>query len=87
MKSIDLVITDEAGLHARPASLVCKEAAKYGANIELVYNEKAINLKSILGVMSLGVPQNATVTVRAEGDDAETALENIEKVFKDNKLI
>ncbi|MFU8787037.1 MAG: HPr family phosphocarrier protein [Candidatus Izemoplasmataceae bacterium] len=87
MKSIELKITDEAGLHARPASLVCKEAAKYNSKLELVYNDKAINLKSILGVMSLGVPHEATITVRAEGDDAEDALKNIEKAFKDNKLV
>ncbi|MFP4286829.1 MAG: HPr family phosphocarrier protein [Candidatus Izemoplasmataceae bacterium] len=87
MKSIEITIKDEAGMHARPASLVCKEAAKYQSESTITYKDKTVNLKSILGVMSLGIPSQSTVTIHVTGDDEDTALENILSVFKDNNLI
>ena len=67
-------IVDEMGLHARPATVLVNTAGKFAAEITLDYNGKSVNLKSIMGVMSLGVPHNAEIVVSAEGDDAEEAL-------------
>ncbi|ETA73599.1 phosphocarrier protein HPr [Ligilactobacillus equi] len=64
----------ETGIHARPATLLVQAASKFSSDITLTYNEKSVNLKSIMGVMSLGVGQNADVTIKAEGADEEEAL-------------
>lgn len=80
-------IIDEAGLHARPASLLVKEAGKHANEIFIEYGEKRLTLKSILVVMSLGVPQGADITIDVEGDDADAVLDKLEAVLVDNKLV
>lgn len=67
-------ITDETGLHARPATVLVNTASKFNSEISLTYREKKVNLKSIMGVMSLGIQQGAEITISAEGDDAEAAI-------------
>ena len=67
-------ITDETGLHARPATVLVNTASKFGSEISLTYRDKKVNLKSIMGVMSLGVGQGADVTISAEGADADDAI-------------
>ena len=67
-------ITDETGLHARPATVLVNTASKFGSEISLTYRDKKVNLKSIMGVMSLGVGQGADVTITAEGADADDAI-------------
>ena len=67
-------ITDETGLHARPATVLVNTASKFNAEISLTYRDKKVNLKSIMGVMSLGVGQGADVTISAEGADADDAI-------------
>lgn len=74
-------IIDEMGLHARPATVLVNTAGKFASDITLEYNGKSVNLKSIMGVMSLGVPHGAEITVAAEGDDAAEALAAIEETF------
>ncbi len=74
MPEISLQIRNKVGLHARPAALFVQEAKKYKAQITLTRGNKGVNAKSILHVLSLGVGQGATVTLRAEGEDAEQAL-------------
>ena len=53
-------------------------------NIKLIYNDKEVNLKSIMGVMSLGVGQGADVVITAEGADEAEAIEGMEQFFKEN---
>jgi phosphocarrier protein HPr len=77
-------ITDETGIHARPATLLVNKAGQYESQIDLHYNGKAVNLKSIMGVMSLGVPKGAEITVTAEGNDEEQALEGIADTIKEH---
>jgi phosphocarrier protein len=70
----NFTITDETGLHARPATVLVNTASKFASEISLVYRDKKVNLKSIMGVMSLGIQQGAEITIAVEGDDAEAAL-------------
>ena len=79
-------IIDEMGLHARPATVLVNTAGKFAAEITLNYNEKSVNLKSIMGVMSLGVPHNAQITIVAEGSDAAEALEALETTLAEQNL-
>ena len=73
MASKDFHIVAETGIHARPATLLVQTASKFASDITLDYKGKAVNLKSIMGVMSLGVGQGADVTISAEGADADDA--------------
>jgi len=79
-------IIADTGIHARPATLLVQQASKYESEIQLQYNEKKVNLKSIMGVMSLGVGKNAEVTIIADGNDEETALNGLEELMKKEGL-
>lgn len=69
-----LVITNKVGLHARPARLLVQTAAQFQAQISVQVGEKTANAKSILGVLKLGAISGDTLIVRAEGEDAEQAI-------------
>ncbi|HHU18904.1 MAG TPA: phosphocarrier protein HPr [Bacilli bacterium] len=79
-------ITSETGVHARPATALVNKAGHYSSDVQLVYNDKSVNLKSIMGVMSLGIPQDAELTIIAEGSDEVEALDAIIEVFKQEGL-
>lgn len=74
MEKKEFHVIAETGIHARPATLLVQAASKFGSDINLEYNGKSVNLKSIMGVMSLGVGQGANVTITAEGDDEKEAI-------------
>ena len=74
MESREFHIVAETGIHARPATLLVQAASKFSSNVTLSYQGKDVNLKSIMGVMSLVVGQNADVKISAEGDDEAEAL-------------
>ncbi|MBM7096538.1 MULTISPECIES: phosphocarrier protein HPr [Alteribacter] len=76
-------ITAETGIHARPATQLVNKAGQYESEVTLEHNGKSVNLKSIMGVMSLGVGQGAEVTIKAEGPDADEALAGLEGVMKE----
>ncbi|KAB1966442.1 phosphocarrier protein HPr [Lactobacillus acidophilus] len=86
MEKRDFHIIAETGIHAHPATLLVQAASKFGSDINLEYNGKSVNLKSIMGVMSLGVGQNADVTITAEGDDEKDALDAIADTMKKEGL-
>lgn len=78
MKKEKLVkVKNKTGLHARPASQFVQKAGKFDSKIEIVFEEKEVNAKSIMGVMSLGVGKGNEITVRAEGEDAEEAVKEL----------
>jgi phosphocarrier protein len=68
-------IANKAGLHARPAAEIVKLAARYKAEITVVRDELEVNGKSIMGVMMLAAECGATVRLKAEGPDADAALD------------
>ncbi|KGA98132.1 phosphocarrier protein HPr [Alkalihalobacillus alcalophilus ATCC 27647 = CGMCC 1.3604] len=76
-------ITAETGIHARPATQLVNKAGQYSSDITLEYKGKSVNLKSIMGVMSLGVGKGAEVTIKAEGSDAQDALNGLEAIIKE----
>jgi len=75
--SKDFHIVAETGIHARPATLLVQTASKFNSDITLDYKGKNVNLKSIMGVMSLGVGQGADVTITVDGADEAEAMEAI----------
>ncbi len=86
MKEKHLIITDEAGLHARPASKISKTAAEQKGEITLTYEGKAIDLKSILAVMSLAVPSGGEVSLSVEGGDEEAIMQKLLDAFKEQEI-
>lgn len=84
MKEQTFKITADTGVHARPATLLVNKAGQFEAEVEMVYNDKNVNLKSIMGVMSLGIPKGAEIKVTAEGSDEEEAIKGIEEVIKEH---
>lgn len=76
-QSKDFHIIAETGIHARPATLLVQAASKFASDVTLSYQGKDVNLKSIIGVMSLGVGQGADVTIKTEGADEEAAMTTI----------
>ena len=86
MEKREFHIIAETGIHARPATLLVQAASKFNSDINLEYNGKSVNLKSIMGVMSLGVDQGADVTITADGDDAKEAIEAIADTMKKEGL-
>ncbi|MBQ5152922.1 MULTISPECIES: phosphocarrier protein HPr [Staphylococcaceae] len=81
MEQKSYVIIDETGIHARPATMLVQTASKFESDIQLEYNAKKVNLKSIMGVMSLGVGKDAEITIYAEGSDEKEAIDAISEVL------
>ncbi|RAZ69662.1 phosphocarrier protein HPr [Planococcus maitriensis] len=79
-------ITDPAGMHARPASALVGSLTKFQSDITMEFKDKKVNLKSILGVMSLGVPSGSQVQIAADGADEAEAMETIERVLKEQGI-
>jgi len=67
-------IVNELGLHARPAAAFVKVASAYASEIIVIKDDVPVNGKSILGVMTLAAEHGSLLTIRAEGDDAEAAV-------------
>lgn len=80
------IVSDEAGLHARPATKLVNAASKFASELLLEYQGRNVNLKSIMGVMSLGIRQGAEITIIADGEDQEEALVAIEQELKDQGI-
>jgi len=67
----------KTGLHARPAALFVQEANKYSSDIFIEKEEKKVNAKSIMGIMSLAINSGSDITIIVDGKDEEQALEKL----------
>ncbi|MFA9466764.1 MAG: HPr family phosphocarrier protein [Velocimicrobium sp.] len=74
-----MTIKIPTGLEARPVALLVQVASQYESSIYIECEEKKVNAKSIMGMMSLGLAAGEELTVSANGEDEEAAIENIEK--------
>lgn len=80
-------VVDEAGLHARPASLMVGEAVKFADEINIIYGTKNLTMKSIMAVMSLGVPCGAEFSIEVNGDNEAKVFEKLEAILVEHKVI
>lgn len=69
-----VVIKNATGLHARPAGMFVKKASEFTSTVEVLAKGKTVNAKSIMGIMSLGLGQGDELTVVANGEDQEAAV-------------
>ncbi|MCR5702014.1 MAG: HPr family phosphocarrier protein [Lachnospiraceae bacterium] len=83
MKEFKYVITDEVGIHARPAGLLVKEAKAFASKITMEANGKSADVTKLMALMQLGVKKGAEVVVKAEGDDEDAAIAKIEEFMKE----
>ena len=74
-------IVNRNGLHARPAAELVKAAAKFKSEITIVRDDLEVNGKSIMGVMMLAAELGATLTIRANGPDAQQAVDAITEII------
>lgn len=87
MKQINVTIVDPVGLHARPATVAVNAASKFNSDVKLAYMGRAVNMKSIMGIMSLGIPTQSEIQITCEGDDEDLAIDTIEEVLRAQKVI
>lgn len=79
-----MVITNEQGLHARPADLFVKVASRFDAAIEVIKENQRVDGKSILDILTLGAGQGSKLVIEAAGRDAEEALEALAALIDHN---
>lgn len=79
MTNKNVQIKLENGLEARPVALLVQEASKYDSIIYIQSGEKRVNAKSIMGMMSLGLDNGEELTVTAEGNDEQAAVDGLER--------
>ncbi|KAA0966968.1 phosphocarrier protein HPr [Sporosarcina sp. ANT_H38] len=75
-------VTSNEGLHARPSSILVSAVTPFTSDVKLEYNEKTVNLKSIMGVMSLGISAGADIKIIADGADEKEVLAKVDEVLK-----
>lgn len=79
----EFVIANEQGLHARPATTLVSKANQFKSQITLNYEGRSADMKSIMGVLSLGVTRGELIEVVIEGSDEADAMEAISKHIKE----
>ncbi|MBR3539027.1 MAG: HPr family phosphocarrier protein [Eubacterium sp.] len=84
MKEFKYVITDEVGIHARPAGLLVKEAKQFTSTIMISKGDKSAKATALMKLMGMGVKKGDEITVTVEGDDEDVAAAAIEKFLKEN---
>ena len=73
----EVVIKNQVGLHARPATFFIQKANEFKSSIWVEKEERRVNAKSLLGVLSLGIAKGMTVTLIADGQDEDAALDGL----------
>ena len=84
MKKANVVIENEKGLHARPATELAKLAMKYKCSINLIVNGKLIDAKSPLIIMSAGIKHKTELEIICDGENEDLALEDVKNFLKNN---
>lgn len=77
MLSKDVTVKNQVGLHARPATFFIQKANEYKSSIWVEKEERRVNAKSLLGVLSLGITKGATITLIADGTDENEAVDGL----------
>ena len=84
MVSKEIVVQNQVGLHARPATFFIQKANEFSSSIWITKDERKANAKSLLGVLSLGITRGTAVTLTADGSDEEAAIEGLANLVESN---
>lgn len=77
----EVVINNQVGLHARPATFFIQKANEFKSSIWVEKEERRVNAKSLLGVLSLGIVKGTAVTIIADGTDEEEAIVTLSELI------
>lgn len=78
----EVLVENQVGLHARPATFFIQKANEYKASIWVEKEERRVNAKSLLGVLSLGIVGGTTIKILADGTDEEDAVDGLIELVK-----
>jgi len=80
----EVTVQNQVGLHARPATFFIQKANEYKSTIWISRDERKVNAKSLLGVLSLGITKGVSITITAEGVDEEEAVNGLADLVNSN---
>ena len=78
----EVTITNNSGLHARPATFFIQKANTYRSGVWVVKDDRKVSAKSLLGVLSIGIAKGMTITLLADGDDEEAAINGLVELIE-----
>ncbi|MBS7403289.1 MAG: HPr family phosphocarrier protein [Oscillospiraceae bacterium] len=81
MLTREVTINNQVGLHARPATFFIQKANEFKSNIWIEKDDRKVNAKSLLGVLSLGIVKGTSVNLIADGSDEKEALNTLETLI------
>jgi len=81
MYSREVTVSNELGLHARPATFFVQKANEFKSSIWVEKDERRVNAKSLLGVLSLGIAKDTSINIIAEGSDEELAVNSLTELI------
>ena len=84
MVTQEVTINNEVGLHARPATFFIQKANEFKSGIWVEKEERRVNAKSLLGVLSLGITKGTTITLLADGSDEKEAVAALSELVSGN---
>ena len=84
MVTQEVTINNEVGLHARPATFFIQKANEFKSGIWVEKDERRVNAKSLLGVLSLGITKGTTFTLLADGSDEKEAIAALSELLSGN---
>ena len=84
MFSKEVVVQNQVGLHARPATFFIQKANEFKSSIWVEKDERKVNAKSLLGVLSLGITKGTTINIIADGLDEEEAVSSLVALITSN---
>ena len=80
----DVLVQNQVGLHARPATFFIQKANEFKSLITVSKDDRKVNAKSLLGVLSLGITKGTKILLTAEGPDEEDSLAELEALVMSN---
>lgn len=80
----DVVVQNQVGLHARPATFFIQKANNFKSSIWVSKDDRKVNAKSLLGVLSLGIIKGTNITIIADGEDEEEAVNTLVELINSN---
>ena len=84
MLTKDIVVNNPVGLHARPATFFIQKANEYRCGIWVEREDRRVNAKSLLGVLSLGITKGSTIRIIADGSDEQLAIDGLSELINSN---
>lgn len=84
MFSKEVVVQNQVGLHARPATFFIQKANEFKSSVWVQKDERKVNAKSLLGVLSLGITKGTAIKIEADGSDEEAAVDTLADLIDSN---